>query len=349
VDPYTLSDHEVVKQVSEYLSQEETAPENGWSSQKITSCKPRWLKQADKEYATWEQQNAEALSIIYNSCSSVVKLNIQNETSAKSAWNTLQSLYSSSGFPTIVEAIDEVRSVSYNGCNQSLEHYVEKIRSLQVTFHDQGDPLSERVLSAIFLTGLPDQFNPIIREALDSQHQSLETLIVKAFNEERRFIRRPKNARSAPSSYEMKQQHHHRQQRPHSTESKQEQPSDSAKPMHVCNHCGGSGHRSKNCQKRGRSKQEHSPKQAQTVEKAKTSESGVSAAATSSLLGPNGWIATATTQTKDDIFLVDSGASHHLTNTMANYITFTDSKLEIEVADGRRITANGYAISYLIW
>jgi hypothetical protein len=89
----TLAECEVARQVSDFLSLLEVTAENGWSSQ-ISSNKQRWYYQADEAYITREEHNCEALAIIYNSCSAVVKLNVGGETSAKSAWNTLPSLYS---------------------------------------------------------------------------------------------------------------------------------------------------------------------------------------------------------------------------------------------------------------
>jgi len=74
----------------QWLSSIESEPEIGWNTQKFNSNRTNWAAQARKEYDEWEQTNGIALGVISQICSYHCQTLIKSETTANSAWKTLQ-------------------------------------------------------------------------------------------------------------------------------------------------------------------------------------------------------------------------------------------------------------------
>ena len=93
VNPTTIDDATTRQCISEWLATREEVPTGGFTIQKTTANKAKWLAEAKSEYKAYCTLNDKALGVIYNLCDKHTQTIIASETTAKGAWDRLSEAY----------------------------------------------------------------------------------------------------------------------------------------------------------------------------------------------------------------------------------------------------------------
>jgi transposase InsO family protein len=349
--------------IRDWLAETEEVPENGFSTSKVTGNRAKWRTAQLKLYTSWAKLHSMAKSAIYHSCKSTVQQMIASCETASDQWKVLEKSYSSTGFGNVILQLNTWKQLSLSEC-KGIEDYTNRMRATFAELKHVGAPVPDLIQAGLYLAGLGSHFNLLVRDHhdVDMSKINLQTAIDRTFDEIR--------LRPLPKKDTIKQESKPTKSGNSGGDSKPSTTS-SSKPASVkkedkrpkCGHCGKTGHSQDNCFKLLSEKMSSKSKDSASSTPAQpTSASGNQVTtkddryqALEQLVNGGGYIYSAVASddetvppikasptARQKLFQLDSGATHHMTNTKANYISFTYDTLSCTVANGQVMESPGY-------
>ena len=184
MNPEELESEEINDKIKEWLETQEEVPEGGFTVQKITRNRGKWITIAQKEYDDWNEKNDVALAIIYNSCKPTCQDLIKEDTIAKEAWERLKGAYSETGFAMVYSQVNVLRNLNSHGVD--LNEYINRIKHSKSALEAKGYKVHDDIYSAMLLNGLDTSFYDFVRNVLLmdlAKDKSFEEIMQIVFNE----------------------------------------------------------------------------------------------------------------------------------------------------------------------
>lgn len=153
---------------------------------------------------------------------------IGDTTTAKGAWEALETAFQDSGLCRKVGLLKQLVQLQLTDCD-STEDYVSKMMTTAQKVKKTGLKLDEEVIASLMLAGLPDNFDSLVM-AVENSKKDLKIDDVKTL-----LLQEPRlgNAKTGDAFFSKKKQQ---------------------KKTFLCHLCGEPGHIKRNCPKNGESK-----------------------------------------------------------------------------------------------
>ena len=144
--------------------------------------------QKKKEYDTWKERAERAASTIILGLSPALQTHVADMEDPKDVWNQLENLYALKGFTGRELAYRNFMSTTL-GSSNSMEDYIEKLRSRSQTLDLLKAPLHSWQLVSHLLHNLGETYNNYVSsytQTMDSKEPDFDTLCGLLLDEERR-------------------------------------------------------------------------------------------------------------------------------------------------------------------
>lgn len=250
-----------------------------------------------------KQKNARCRLIL--SIDKKLRVHIEDMTSAKDIWRKLQNLYQDSGLDRrigLLQKLCSIQLVDY----KSVEEYVSDIVSTAHKLNNIGFNVGDEWVGSLLLKGLPENYKPMIM-SIGSSGVSISADKIKMKILQDVTIDKEASKDSALISAKFKK---------FKKKGKVIGPGKSGESKTTCYNCGGVGHISTNCS---------SVKKDQGR---KSNENKSLFTALSAGFRSNEWI-------------IDSGASAHMSKSLENFNRINEFKGKIRIADNNLLNAFG--------
>lgn len=122
------------------------------------------------------KRDMKALAKICLSVHSTAYPHVRNAAGAKAAWNNLKNAYEDRG---LCRRLSLLRTLFATKLLGDMETYLSSITELAQQLCDIGSPLDDDFVAVIILSGLPQEYDPLIM-ALENNNTSLSSEVVKA-------------------------------------------------------------------------------------------------------------------------------------------------------------------------
>lgn len=123
-----------------------------------------------------EKRDMKALAKICLSVHSSAYPHVRNAAGAKAAWNNLKNAYEDRG---LSRRLSLLRSLFGTKLEGNMDTYLSTVTELAQQLCDIGSPLDDDFVAVIILSGLPQEYDPLIM-ALENNNTTLSSEIVKA-------------------------------------------------------------------------------------------------------------------------------------------------------------------------
>jgi transposase InsO family protein len=374
-DPQSLTEEQQRKAINTFIARTEALPTDGqFSDALIAANKGKWLAAAETKYEKWYELNEKAMGVIYSLCDPGTQGIIAAEKTAKDQWTRLEEAYKKQGFSAAYDLLPQLNQYTLKGCNNNFEDYVNKIRVLKSSFDALGHEFKDDVWVGVFLRGLEGMHDLFISKQFDAEAGTLkfDAVVEGAFNDHLRIKGTPttngqanafkaqgkgkgnsggngnsgKDKKSLPTydgegnrwgcitHQTHKHQWHNCSENPKRVDKDSSDRKDATNKGSNNNKKGDGGAANASLLK------QLTPEMIEHLRKATSKDDGGVAIA-------QGYVYSlarsqmASVGPKQHGFLIDSGASHHMTYYKGNYINFRPAKLTAEVADGREVESEG--------
>lgn len=108
-----------------------------------------------------EVKNRKARSKIILLVETINYVHIENATTAKQAWDNLKAAFEDSGLTRKVGLLRQLVTTRLDGCN-SIDEYVNTIITTANKLNGIGFAVGEEWIGVLLLSGLPDEYKPMI-------------------------------------------------------------------------------------------------------------------------------------------------------------------------------------------
>ncbi|CAG4914890.1 unnamed protein product [Colias eurytheme] len=135
-------------------------------------------KTEDVNDAAYMKRSQKALAKICLSVKPSVFTHVRNAETARDAWINLQKAYEDKGLSRRLSLLRLLFETKLCDC-ESMEAYVAKISDLSQQLNDIGSPLEDDFVAVLLLSGLSQDFDPLIM-ALENSNIKLSSEVVKA-------------------------------------------------------------------------------------------------------------------------------------------------------------------------
>ena len=159
---FVLKNILIAKDLWDIVSGEEKRPENptiitpsrGIASSSSTSTVSSTSSEAQKKF---DKRNAQALSLISLSIKRNLLTSIRYATSAKQAWDTLESMYDVKNEARILALRNELSRLKMNDNDNLLDH-LNKLKSIVNQLETMGDTIKDSQIVSIALNSLSSNY-----------------------------------------------------------------------------------------------------------------------------------------------------------------------------------------------
>jgi hypothetical protein len=271
-------------------------------------------------------QDEKALSMIFLALDDGPLLQVRQYTTALTAWQSLENLYSPKGFSSEFLICKELFETNLEGCNNSMEDFLNTIKRLTDELKAKKLQLPDQVVLAWVLNNLTadyDAFTAIITQSLrtDSSTIKLENLFASLIDESRRQKSKDGGSTALFTNGSKKRKF------PNSK-------SNNKRPRYTCTHCQKTGHSHERCW-------ELHP---ELKDKAKSSQASANHVADisddeSSTEVMHVSVFAATSNVSD--FLLDSACSKHVICDRSYFSTFIEKSTTVNWGGASKITSPG--------
>lgn len=124
-----------------------------WSCMKTTLAANATQADKDADLLAWSELNLLLDESVYSY--------IADTTTAKAAWDALESAFEDSGLSRKVELLKQLIHLKLSDCS-SMEEYVSHMIMTSLKVKKTGLVLGDEVIASFMLAGLPDSFQPLV-------------------------------------------------------------------------------------------------------------------------------------------------------------------------------------------
>jgi hypothetical protein len=289
----------------------------------------------EKEVAATIKQNAvfttaedeKALSMIQLALDDGPLLQVRQCETAATVWASLENLYSPKGFSSEFLICKELFETNLEGCNNSMETFLNTIKRLTDELKAKKLQLPDQVVLAWVLNNLTadyDAFTAIITQSLrtDSSTIKLENLFASLIDESRRQRSKDTGSTALFTNGSKKRKF-------------QPSKSNNKRPRYTCTHCQKTGHSHERCwELHPELKDKPKPSQSSANHVADNSDDESS----TEVMHVN--VFTATTKISD--FLLDSACSKHVICDRSYFSNFVEKSTTVNWGGASKITSPGF-------
>uniref|UniRef100_A0A0A9YFM0 Retrovirus-related Pol polyprotein from transposon TNT 1-94 n=1 Tax=Lygus hesperus TaxID=30085 RepID=A0A0A9YFM0_LYGHE len=256
------------------------------------------------------EQDKKALAKIALNIKPCCYVHVRSAKTALEAWTSLQNAYESKGLTRRLTLLRTLLGLKMRDF-PSMEKYVNEVMSVAHKLEDIGKPLDDELVAVIMLSGLTEKYDPMVM-AIENSKTTLTTDYVKG-----QLLVQDKGATSSESAYF----------------SKSKDKKSKGKKTYECYGCGSTKHLRYQCPEyKGESSESNStPKDNAEKKKNKGDKKKAFLVALSAEMG---------TADKDS-WVLDSGASSHMTCRADWLDSFVKNDCSIVVANNQRLKGEG--------
>jgi hypothetical protein len=289
----------------------------------------------EKEVAATIKQNAvfttaedeKALSMIQLALDDGPLLQVRQCETAATVWASLENLYSPKGFSSEFLICKELFETNLEGCNNSMETFLNTIKRLTDELKAKKLQLPDQVVLAWVLNNLTaeyDAFTAIITQSLrtDSSNIKLENLFSSLIDESRRQKSKDNGSTALFTNGSKKRKFQNPKQ-------------NNKRPRYTCTHCQKTGHSHERCwELHPELKDKFKPSQFSANHVADNSDDE----SPSEVMHVNVFAAT----TKISDFLLDSACSKHVICDRSYFSNFVEKSTIVNWGGAGKITSTGF-------
>ncbi|XP_028173293.1 uncharacterized protein LOC114362196 [Ostrinia furnacalis] len=249
-----------------------------------------------------KKKDDKALARIALSVAPTIIPHIRTAKSAHEAWTILQKTYEGRGLSRRLGLLRSLFNTKLSECS-SMEVYLNKIKEISHQLSEIESPLDDELVAVIILSGLTDDYDPLIMAIEHSSSKlSTEVISTKLLQETQR------------------------------REEKTEETALITQKNPKCFGCGARGHMLRNCPKRSSTSKEQTsgdePKsQKQQKKPWKKNKANLSALSV---------------KVKSDVWYIDSGATNHMCNSEKVMVKCDRNKVfKVSIANGEMLSTAG--------
>lgn len=288
-------------------------------------------------YAAWCTKNAKAMCFISSSMEySQLEYLITCETAAE-MWSKLSIIHeqkSASNKLTLMTKFHEYKMAS----TDSIAQHVAKIENMARHLKDVGEELSEVTIIAKILGTLPSKFNALVTawDSVNAQDQKRDALIERLIKEERRLTDTDETA-NALATIKVQDSNANSRGASHKTQCNAKTLGKYKKKDFVCHYCSKKGHIARNCFKK-RDDLKNNKENEKTKRKTDNDNSANLEAFLTLESNCSARILNANTS---DVWLLDSGASKHMSFRREWFVEFNESSEFVSLGDDSTCEVKG--------
>ncbi|KAL0883080.1 hypothetical protein ABMA27_016546 [Loxostege sticticalis] len=254
-----------------------------------------------------KKKSEKALARIALSVAPAVIPHIRTAKSAHEAWKLLQKAYEGHGLNRRLGLLRSLFSMKLSE-NSSMEAYLNKIKEISHQLSEIEAPLDDEFNAIIMLSGLTDNYDPLIM-AIENSNVKLSTEIITA---------------------KLLQENQRREEKTITEETALI----TQKPTHIpkCFGCGAKGHIVRNCPKKSTSKGQNTgsdpPAQRHPAKKSSKNKEAL--------------LTALSVKVSSDVWYIDSGATHHMCNSEKVMVKCNrDKSVSVSIANGESLSTAG--------
>lgn len=274
-----------------------------------------------------KKKNDEALTLLFLIVEDTFLDDIGDCIRAKDAWTALKEMHTKFGLLHVLQLMKDFFNITMKP-GESIQSYLARLVEIHRKLSNGGYAFTDREVALVMLIGLPKSYESLILN-LEKDEASLTTTIVKSklLIEEKR-ISRNLNTTEDHEERALHTKNYNQKKFTQTNSTKRWQPkknevSSSTKKNTKCFSCGEWGHISRNCSE---AQQKTNQSSAKTAIDLKTN-----------------W-AFLTNQEKEStsrLWILDSGATEHMTSDRSKFTTLKDYSSIVEVANSEKIEVTG--------
>ncbi|OQV11365.1 Integrase core domain-containing protein isoform 2 [Cladophialophora immunda] len=371
VNPETLDTKAKAKATSDFLARKQPRPEKGFDIPTLDANYDQWLGQEIERFEKWEIVNSKAQGVIYNLCANHVKPLIVHEKTAKDVLAKLKQAYEQQGLAAVYRQTILVNSYLSKQF-ATLEEYVNKLRANRSGFEALGHNFNDDFWVSIFLNGLGEDYELVVSQILDTEKGKIvfDEAVQKVFQYDLRKAAQSTGNNQANQANAFKAQgqssgNNNKRGNKSNGNANNGQNKNKDSEKWACRTHKTNDHKWKNCRSnpdrvdddqpskdKGKEKatinasiaDQITPEMLRFLEKNATSRDSSEDGGASANRAYFYSIATseiAVCGAKEKGFLIDSGASHHMTYSRTNFINFRKGSMTARLADHSEIEAEG--------
>nr|GAT45398.1 polyprotein [Mycena chlorophos] len=261
----------------------------------------------------WRTKQSKALAMIRLRVGDGPMPYIRGATTAKQAWDKLQSIYAPKGAITIIHLRRRLYSLRC-GEEEPIEGHLRTLATLRTDLEKYGVTLSEPDFAIIILTSLPDSWDHWTGNFDLTQVKESEDLISRVIQHAKQPSAKPENETSSTALAAFK------------GKSGSSHTHDSSRPG-ACFHCGRLGHRADECRAKQAGKSFSEKEKQRNFEYKSKHNKGKSGGTKANLAQEPQqdvvFMAQAGPTLTKDSWLLDSGASVHITNNKSHFFAYS--------------------------
>jgi len=157
------------------------------------------LKRTRADVHTLQKKNERARAKIFLAVDKSMYLSLKRYTSARELWLALQTMYQDSGLERKLFLRSQLYNMKFEDC-RDVPEYLNKAISLRAQLADMGVQISEEDMSCLLLMKLPKSYRPLVL-SLESKELTVELIQSKLLSEENhqimeneKYVREDENA-----------------------------------------------------------------------------------------------------------------------------------------------------------
>lgn len=273
------------------------------------------------------RKNDEALTLMFLVVEDTFLDDIGECIRARDAWNSLKDIHTKYGLLHVLQLMKDFFNIVMKP-GETVQSYLARLMEIHRKLSNGGYAFTDREVALVMLIGLPKSYENLILN-LEKDEASLTTAVVKSklMIEEKRISRNAINS----DNYEERALHvrNFAQKKTQENSSKKWQPKKTSEPNNPnvkkhtkCFSCGEWGHISRNCDE--------------------ARQKGQSVAKTAIDLNTS-WalLAGMKEESNSNLWILDSGATEHMTSDRRKFTTLKNYSSVVEVANSERVEVTG--------
>lgn len=268
------------------------------------------------EIAKWKKRDNKALATICLSVEDSQLVHVKDARSSFEAWSSLKNHHEKSSLANRLFLRKRMYSTRLER-GGNMEEHISSVVMLADQLRNSGDKISDAEVVTVLLCSLPDDYDSLIT-ALESRSESDLTLEFVKSRLNHESIKQKESEKKAESAFKAKINFgakKNRQQQPVSSTENVEKRS--------CFQCGNPGHLKRNCPRKS------GPARTQQAKRAEVKPAEYC------------FSASVRTRCEEDYWLVDSGATSHMTSCKELFDSISQIKKTICLADDRLVCTAG--------